>query len=308
MIDNVEFELVVCGFCGNNHYDNYESLEDWNIVKCKGCGFHYTNPRPKLSVLDKYYDSKYFKDVRHSKKFHNSDGTIRKTTESYFNRIETIESNIEKRGRLLEIGAARGGFLNVMKDRGWHVDGVEISKDAVGLAKEIYGIDLFLGIYQDFQPKEKFDVICMYQTLEHVPDPKQILEKSYRLLNEGGLLIVEVPNIKGFDIKKDKDRRYLVYDLPRHLNHFSPKFLVNQMTNMGYEILEVDRYYPQFVLDLINRKKSIKDNVVEDEKSEISMKKNDLPLLKNNKSWKLRLVDKFSVIYPGWRFTVIAKK
>ena len=57
-----------------------------------------------------------------------------------------------------------------MKERGWNVKGVEISEAACKIAKDKYNIELFNGNFLNFVSEEKFDVICMYQTLEHVHD------------------------------------------------------------------------------------------------------------------------------------------
>ncbi len=301
-------EDIVCDFCGSDNYSNYAAVDGWKIVKCTGCGFHYTNPRPLLTELPKFYSEAYFNDERHSKKFYNEDGSVKSVIEDYSNRIETIENNVNSRGRLLEVGAARGGFLKVMQERGWSVAGVEISEDAVGLAKSINNLDLFCGELQDFNPIEKFDVICMYQTLEHVANPKKNIAQSFELLANGGVLIVEVPNIKGYDIRRDEKRRHLVYDLPRHLNHFSPKFLSKQMSKMGFEVVLLDRYYPQFVLDLLNRKSTSKKHTPTNQLDGKSTDRKEIPLKRTKKSWKLKIIDSVSIFFPGWRFTIVAKK
>lgn len=302
-----EKENISCNFCGSSSSKIFDSVDGWDIVICNNCKFHYTNPRPILKELYKYYDESYFTDIRHSKKFYNEDGSVKESIENYDNRILNIENYVNSKGRLLEIGAARGGFLKVMHDRGWEVKGVEISEDAVKLAKEVNGIDLFCGSFEDYSSENKFDVICMYQTLEHVANPKEIIKKSYELLNKAGVLIIEVPNINGYDIKKDKIRRNMVYDLPRHLNHFSPSFLSKQIKNFGFQILEIDKYYPQFILDWMASKNQTYE-LKSVSKAPHNKIKQEVELKKYNKSWKVKLLDSFSNLYPGWRFTVIAKK
>jgi len=303
----VERENILCNFCESNNYSHFDCSDGWNIVKCKGCGFHYTNPRPFLSQLPDFYKEDYFNDIRHSKKFYNDDGSIRNSTGNYNNRIKTIENHVNCRGSLLEIGAARGGFLKVMRERGWQISGVEISENAVKLAKEINNVDLFCGTFDQFNTKNKFDVICMYQTLEHVSNPKKVIEKAYLLLNKKGILVIEVPNIKGFDIKKDKRRKKLVYDLPRHLNHFSPKFLSNQLIKIGFSIIEKDRYYPQFLLDWMETKQKGKNELHTGSNCSENNSK-EIPLKKHNKTWKVKFLDNVSKFYPGWRFTLVAQK
>lgn len=295
---------IVCNFCNSNIYKTYSILENWKLVKCKKCGFIYTNPVPE--DMKPFYSEEYFLDERHRDKFYNNDGSIKIKEGNYNNGIIAIENYFDKRGVLLEIGAARGGFLKKMQDRGWEVEGVEISKDATALAKKLNHLELYTGDYLNYNTNQKYDVICMYQTLEHLPKPKDVLIKVFNELKNGGLIVIEVPNIKGWDIKINKERRRLVYDLPRHLNHFFPSFLKKQLTDIGFEVLDTNLYYPEFLLKLLKAKSKQTNNT----QSSVSKTKKDrnLPMLKINKTWKGKFLDKISFLFPGWRFTIIARK
>lgn len=310
MNENITKEYISCHFCGSNNYNNYDSSNDWNIVKCSKCGHLYTNPRPKAEDLPNYYAEEYFKDERHFDQYYNDDGTVKEEAADFSNRIVMIEHHVLKRGKILEIGAARGNFLKVMKERGWEVDGIEISKDAVLLSKQINDIDLFCGTMEEFTSNEKFDVICMYQTLEHVPNPEIIIRKSYEMLNKNGIILIEVPNIKGYDIKSNPEKRRLIYDLPRHLNHFSPKILSRELTKKGFKTITIDRYYPDFILNFFKNRNSVKVASSSDnnEKKESTSQQKNIPLAKNNISFKGKIINLLSLFFPGWRFTIVGKK
>lgn len=302
----IEKETISCNFCGSSKFTKYDQIGKWTIVKCKECGFCYTNPRPKEEFLPVFYTEDYFQDIRHRKRFYEPDGSIKLDEGNYLNRIIEIENYFDNRGVLLEIGAARGGFLKKMQDRGWEVFGVEISEDAVELAKQVNNLRLFCGNFISYHLNNHFDVICMYQTLEHLPEPKEILKKAFTELKPNGILVIEVPNIKGWDIMWNKREKELVYDLPRHLNHFSPLLLKKELNKLGFEIIDIDRYYPNFILKYFNRKnKKTQNNKIfnKDKREEES-----LPMKRKNKTWKLKLLDMISIIFPGWRFTIIARK
>lgn len=305
-------ENINCPFCESENAKLYDQEGRWKIVRCKSCGFIYTNPRPTPESLPGYYEESYFKDKRHYSKFYNSDGTRKTVGERYDNRVADVENYASERGRLLEIGSARGAFLQVMKSRGWEVEGVEISRDAAILANES-GIKTHEGVFSDYAAEAPFDVICMYQTLEHVPDPKQVITKAFSGLNPGGLFIVEVPNINCTELKVSKERRHLSYDLPRHLNHFSPAFLAKEMEKAGFEIVEIDHYPPKFLLKLISigtslfsKRSSGIDGVIKNGNNKQVLP--TYPLKRKNRSIKNRLVQSVSRILPGWRFTITAKK
>lgn len=298
-----------CLFCGNTKFKHFDAVENWNIEKCCKCGYTFTNPRPTLEELPKFYDFNYFKDERHYKKFFNEDGSLRQDSDDYYNRIKIIESNVAKRGKILELGAAYGDFLVKLRDRGWETYGVEISEDAVKIAKEKNNINIFNGTLETFETNEKFDVICMFQTLEHLANPKYIIEKSYQLLNPGGVIVIEVPNVNSFDLKINFERKRLSYDLPRHLSHFSPSFLCKELKKSSFSIVTIDRYYPNFILNFFNKRNqkiSVSENT--NNKPEINDTKQNIELLKDNTTWKGKLINKISLFSPGWKFTIIAQK
>ncbi len=308
-----EIETITCPLCGSSSYKIYDKLGDWTIVECKHCGFRYTNPRPKIEVLPSFYTEEYFKDERHFDKFYNQDNTIKQQSDNYINRVLDIESHVQKRGKLLEIGAARGAFLDKMKKRGWEVRGVEISGDAVKLGKELYGIDIFQGTFAEFKTNEKFDVICMYQTLEHVPDPKFIVGHSYELLNKSGIIVIEVPNIESIENKISGRLKFERYDLPRHLNHFSPSVLRALLKNTGFSVIYCDNYVPFIWTDFIKKIITRRNKGITLMNTELNNNNKEMhtsmPLMRAAKpTAKQNILRKFSKWFPGWRVTIIGKK
>lgn len=304
-------EQVSCCFCESTQYHPYYKEGEWSIVKCCGCGYVYTNQRVKEELISKYYDFNYFKDERHSSKFFENSKV--KTTNTYINRFEDIENYVEKRGRFLEIGAAFGEFCRAMRERGWAVDGVEISKDAVSIASEVNGIDLYCGTFEEYDCMHRYDAIAMYQTLEHVYNPKEVLYKSFDLLKEGGVLVIEVPNVHAFDMKISRERKRLSLDLPRHVSHFYPRYLKRELEKIGFHVEYIDLYYPDFVIFVtrmvhrfkayLKSKRTVNSETINDEKQNGSV-----PMAKKQLNLKISILKVISKFFPGWRFTIIARK
>lgn len=303
-------ETVDCGFCGSSDYSRYDSVDEWLIVKCDRCGFCFTNPRPTIESLPSFYDLSYFTDGE-VRRFGclDENGSPRSSSDfDYHQRIADIESCVDKRGRLLEVGAALGGFLNVMRARGWQVKGVEVSAAAVEAAKKEHGVDIFCGTLGEFETDEEYDVVCMYHSLEHTPNPAYVIDRSYDLLKARGIIVVEAPNLAGFDARINRERKLLSYDLPRHLNHFTPATLSKRLEKKGFEILDIDLYYPDFVLRLAERRRArlpMRVNAVVEGFDESGV---ELPLARKNTNWKTRLLKYGSRLFPGWRFTIVARK
>jgi hypothetical protein len=153
----------------------------------------------------------------------------------------------------------------------------------------------------------------MYQTLEHVSDPAYVVERSYQLLKPGGLLVIEVPNLQSFDMKIDKERKRLSYDLPRHLNHFTPAVLNKKLASLGLKVIHTDLYYPNFVLNLTSRarKASAKSTGAKTGATPVPQAAAAQPqyaLAKPRVTRKVRLLKTISRFLPGWRFSVVARK
>lgn len=298
-----------CPFCNSSKLSKYDRLENWSISRCKKCGYTFTNPSPYPEDLPKYYEESYFHDVRHSSKFYNQDNSIKESDKTeYLNRIIEIENCFIERGSLLEIGAAHGDFLKTMKSLGWDVSGVEISKDGCNIAKNKNNIEIYNGNYLDFKTSRKYDVICLYQTLEHVYNPKEHIKKAFDELSNNGILLIEVPNRKSFDMKISKKRKWLSYDLPRHLSHFDPKFLSIQLKKVGFEIENIDLYYPNFIIKLIQRIKKEKPISTTSNNSTNENEAKPRPLYKKHQNFNSKILSTISKFFPGWRFTIIARK
>lgn len=298
-------ESIACYNCGSNENSLRYSHDGWNVVNCNSCGFVFTNPRPTLESLPSYYDQNYFDSGRFN---HTGQG-------KFPSRLRDIY-RYKKSGSILEIGCAQGHFLHYMSRLGWTVEGVEISQDGCEHIRKTYQWPVFNGDFLEFESDKKFDVICMYHVLEHVPEPLKVIEKAKAMLKENGIMVIEVPNINGFDMK-NPERRKWSYDLPVHLTHYTPAILKQLLRKFGYSILYVDRYYPQFLLNYFNKKRTPqKVNAKVEHQKHNHVGVDTTPLNANielpNKSMKSKFVNAVlfyvGTIFPGWRFTIIAKK
>jgi len=188
--DNTKF----LGIRGNLEYWGAPALADnrehivTNVVKCRQCGFVYTNPRIALSLergYDFYNDSEeYLSSVSHD------------PLRIFDKTLDLIERFTKHKGRLLDIGAGKGEFLAAAKKRGWEAFGIEPSQKFVKYAKEKYGIAIQQSYPEEAVFSENFfDVVTLSMVLEHVEDPHKLLMIISKILKENGLLYIEVPNM-----------------------------------------------------------------------------------------------------------------
>jgi 2-polyprenyl-3-methyl-5-hydroxy-6-metoxy-1,4-benzoquinol methylase len=152
--------------------------------------------------------------------------------------IEAIKDIIKfkKEGRLLDIGSAKGIFLFVAKNSGFKVNGLEISKYASDFSRDVFEIDTKVGIIEDAEyPERYFDVITMFDVIEHFQDPYSDLLKIREMLKDDGVIIIDTPNAGSIfsRIRGDKWPGYGRY----HLNNFSHETLRKLIDKAGFSII-----------------------------------------------------------------------
>ena len=213
-------------------YDSQEGVEGYLVpgkewgrhVRCKNCHLIYMNPMEKVSKTNEYYCK--------AKNTHAP--TIR---ECYLRTAKSQVRLIQKYARgtnLLDIGCAQGFFLFSASKVGYTTKGIEISRDAVEYARGEFGLDVEAKPFEELRFAENhFDVVTLWQVLEHVPYPLMILKEVHRILKPGGLLVVSTPNIEGRPAKILKKRWWDIKRL--HLNQFTTKTLTDILQNAGFK-------------------------------------------------------------------------
>ena len=226
--------------------DHMITKETFQVVRCKSCGFHFTNPIPQESEIGKYYKSEEY--ISHSS---NNRGIVNKAYNVVRNitlkRKLKLITRLSSGKELLDVGAGTGHFLNVCKNAGWSVQGLEPDEDARDFAKENFSL-LLDPLTDLFELKENSkDVITMWHVLEHVYHLKRDVAELVRILKPDGVLIIAVPNMSSSDAQKYKEL-WAAYDVPRHLYHFQKESILNLMSQFNLECKEIlpmkfDSYY-----------------------------------------------------------------
>ena len=228
--------------------DEFLTQEEFHIYECQKCGLLFTNPRPTKDKIGAYYKSQDY--YSHQENKH---GFIPKIYE----RVKTINLKHKynlatkglKVGKMLEIGCGVGDFLHTMEQHGWDCTGVEPSEEA----KEISPDDI------NEMKDQSFDLITMWHVLEHVDDLKWQVEQLSRLIKKSGRIVIAVPNYESLDAQYYKEH-WAAYDVPRHLNHFNRKTLVNIFKTKGLELIKTDKliwdaYYISYMSEQYKRHK-----------------------------------------------------
>lgn len=227
--------------------------EEFSIVECDACGFHFTNPIPFLSTIGNYYKSEEYVSHSSSKK-----GLINSLYNIVRNHTLKKKVNLLKslsNGKnLLDIGAGTGHFLNHAKLAGFNVEGLEPDADAVNFASEKFSIQLkSLDALYEIENESK-DFVSMWHVLEHVYNLKKDFEQIVRVLKKDAFLIIAVPNLESFDAKKYKEF-WAAYDVPRHLYHFRKQDIFNLASQFDLELVDVKpMLFDSFYVSMLSEK------------------------------------------------------
>lgn len=233
----VDWEECACLLCGSSAFTPLVEAPDrapgargfWFMVaQCDRCGLCFTNPRPSPEAMSAFYAAEYQPHQLPPE---------RRQHAHWYERLRP--GRLRKRlkpqgeGRLLDFGCGSGSFLVRMQRQGWTVTGLDMSETVVDRLRGDLGLHVFSGTLPHPALEDaSFDVITMWQALEHVHQPLETLEAARNLLAPGGKLIVTVPNIDSLAFRWFGSA-WNGLDLPRHLVHFTAETLRAMLQRAG---------------------------------------------------------------------------
>lgn len=179
-----------CPTCSSENHLTVYVKDGHTLVRCVDCDLVFVRDLPTPDELAALYDSDDYhtESEQRTKSF-----TARAAVHS-----EVLERFSPTKGRVLDIGCSDGYFLRNVRDRGWSTSGVELSSRSVETARSVHGLDVVTGTVDDAPwPAGSFDVVTMWDVVEHLPEPGAVLVRVSELLRPGGLLIMATPAVDG---------------------------------------------------------------------------------------------------------------
>lgn len=138
------------------------------------------------------------------------------------------------RPRLLDVGCGSGAFARMMSTRGFDAVGVE--PFSLGRPVKEAHLELIRATFDDVKADlGKFDVVTMWHVLEHIPDPKTLLQGVLDVLSPGGTMVISVPNFASWQSRVFKGGWFHL-DPPRHITHFDPATFHALLDGLDLEI------------------------------------------------------------------------
>jgi 2-polyprenyl-3-methyl-5-hydroxy-6-metoxy-1,4-benzoquinol methylase len=239
-LDANKVEAVDCSLCGKKA--DADQLPEFvkflfPYIKCTSCGLVYPSPRPKHQYIEKQYI-----DGRFSTSF----DEIYLPSAKY--RMETIfkervEELIKPRtanGKLLDIGCSSGHFLKVASDSGYDAFGIEPNQKMVEFATNDLGLNnISQGTTDTVTLQEEyFDIVTMWDVIEHVPEPSKLLEFAMKSLKPGGWLFAYTENYDSFNYFIN-GKYSEMFGADVHLRHYTPETFRKEFSDAGFIVREL---------------------------------------------------------------------
>jgi 2-polyprenyl-3-methyl-5-hydroxy-6-metoxy-1,4-benzoquinol methylase len=240
-----------CILCQTSEREPLIEKDGWTVHRCPTCGLGFLDPRPSESEIEGLYRSDYFSE-RYDGGINPDSPQYKKRLSGEQHRTKFIKS-IKRSGHLLDIGCGYGYFLDASRRKGYNVHGLDVSEWAAQYAIEKLGLSMTIGKIGDVHfPSQNFDIITMWHSLEHTPNPHMALQRAKSWLKKDGILVIDVPNHEGTDARKIW-HEWDGWSLPYHYWHFTPKSLKQLLSHHGFTVIKQKNYHSDVVKENLKR-------------------------------------------------------
>lgn len=248
--------ITECIVCGSTVFLSQFSKksgagDEFTLVKCRNCGLNFLSEVPDPVEISKYYEREYF--TKRTDRGYNNYFSLELKDE-----IERVfklnlsdlgfyefEKSLTNGKFSLDIGCAAGYFVHYLKNRGWNAKGIDISRECVEHARE-QQLDVLQADYLDIDFIEKFDLITLWATIEHLHDPGLVLDKIYNDLKKDGMLYISTCRADGMNFMRLFGERWRFYNFPEHIYFFSYNTIKRLLSRHGFRLLHYRTYGSNF--------------------------------------------------------------
>ncbi|MEW6078990.1 MAG: class I SAM-dependent methyltransferase [Thermodesulfobacteriota bacterium] len=226
-----ENQASLCPVCNEKgvlfHKSTFPGKDNtiYQLFQCGECRTVFTCPRPTLDALTKAYDAYYWSETDIDKK---KKGLKRLVAGFNSWRLKQVIRPLVKvlppRATVLEVGCGAGQLSRILLEHDFQVEVTEYSHQMLSLVTETLGVKGYPGDLTEIELNKRYDAIIFNNVLEHVLSPADNLRRAVSILNPGGFVFIEVPNIDSWQFAVFRQHWYPL-DIPIHLTHFGPATL-----------------------------------------------------------------------------------
>jgi 2-polyprenyl-3-methyl-5-hydroxy-6-metoxy-1,4-benzoquinol methylase len=236
-------EVTTCQVCGGSRTRLMFEEPPHQVRRCIPCGLVFVTPRFAGEFLAEVYDEAYWRsDSPRERGYADYARDEKLYLKTFRRRLNLVRHFLPPQGKVLDVGCAAGFFLRVMREEGHEVHGVEPSASIAAHAQRHLGADrIHIGTLDSvsgrpgFEP-HSFDLVSLWDVVEHVPDPQALLRKAGEMLAPSGSLILETQNVDSA-FARLLGRRWQHYKHLEHLYHFNPATIARVLEQTGFQVV-----------------------------------------------------------------------
>ena len=311
------FEDAYCCVCGNrdtNQFSVVYQKTNYAVAACNHCSFTFVPPFFRKEVSYENY-----KTEEVTKAFRDGNNWVK--IERHKLRFDLIKK-YKPSGSLFDLGSGWGHFMLTGQLLGYDVFGIELAEQPFLYSKNDLKLPVEHVNFFDMKENKQYDIITMWDVLEHIDKADEVISKCSRLSPKDGLLVIQVPQIDSYIAKKHQ-ANWKMISLD-HVNYFSIPTITELLNKHGYEIqtikssFEIKLFIMYTILPLIKRLKGKIKQTQEEANSKINAAERQQYFNTFTKKplWKLKLYMKahnmlyktLSFLNIGEEMIVIAKK
>ena len=212
-----------------------------SIFFCQSCSLHFLQQEkiPHNQLRERYQKGDFWDDASYNlekmldSNFTNDEG--KHFALNWSSMFAYCKRYLSKNQKILEIGVGTGVHMIMFDKNGYDITGIEPdTRNTTLINKKLKFGNCINGFVEDQTFENKFDIIWLYHVVEHIVNPKNLLEYCYKFLKPNGLVIIAVPDCDNLMSLKDS------IDNPDHLWHFTKKSLTELSSKMNYKIEKID--------------------------------------------------------------------
>lgn len=220
-----------CLVCDGRDFGSFAA----GLRRCEKCGYVFAD----LALTDAEFSALYERSYFFGEEYLDYLAERAVLQRNFSKRLEVLQRFLDpsRHRRLLEVGCAYGFFLDLVRERFERVVGIDVAGEGVRHAREHLGLDARHGdlVEQKFGD-ERFDVVCLWDTIEHLRNPRRYLEKIGSLVGKGGLLAVTTGDIGSLNARLKREHWRLIHP-PTHAHYFSRVTLRRLLARCGFDVV-----------------------------------------------------------------------
>jgi len=223
-----------CRVCGGRAYRPFALKNGFHLDRCQDCGLVQVTDDLSQVNLEDYYGQEFFEETYDWLQAPGSGR--RKEYRKFHYRMGEIERLMPGKGTILDIGCSFGFFLDVARARGWQPVGVEIGAYAAKFARDELEIEVHVCDLLNAPLEEgRFDVITMWNVLEHLNDPLAEFRRINALLKPGGLIVFTTGDVDSY-VRRIEGLRWRALIPPIHVANYNFNAIRRLFANTGFEV------------------------------------------------------------------------